>query len=103
MLVRAASLLKIGFGDWEIYRAGGDEFVILCPDIAETDMEEQLSKMRKLLENTEDVSFAFGTAYCTGEHDIREVIKMADEQMYLDKAAYYRNHPEKDRRARRNN
>ena len=103
LLVRAASLLKIGFGDWEIYRAGGDEFVILCPDIAETDMEEQLPKMRKLLENTEDVSFAFGTAYCTGEHDIREVIKMADEQMYLDKAAYYRNHPEKDRRARRNN
>ena len=100
LLIRAASLLKLVFGDWEIYRAGGDEFVILCPDITEEVMEKQLSEIRKLSENTADVSFAFGSAFCKGEQNIRQAIKMADAEMYKDKELYYRNHPEKDRRAR---
>ena len=99
LLVKAASLLKIGFGEWEIYRAGGDEFVILCPGITEEDMERQLSAVRALAENTTDVSFAFGSAYCT-DSNIQEAIQTADERMYQDKAEYYRKHPEKDRRTR---
>ena len=101
LLVKAASLLKIGFGDWEIYRAGGDEFVILCPGITEDVLEQQLSEMRKLLENTPDVSFAFGTAYCAEGCNVRQAIKKSDEEMYKDKAAFYQNHPELDRRARK--
>lgn len=101
LLVKAAFLLKIGFGDWEIYRAGGDEFVILCPGITEDVLEQQLSEMRKLLENTPDVSFAFGTAYCAEGCNVRQAIKKADEEMYKDKAAFYQNHPELDRRARK--
>ena len=100
LLVKAASLLKIGFGDWEIYRAGGDEFVILCPGITEDEMRKQLSSMRALSDSTADVSFAFGTAYCTDDN-IQSAIQTADEQMYIDKAAYYRDHPEKDRRSRK--
>ena len=76
-------------------------FVILCPDITGEALDKQLSEMRKLSENTSDVSFAFGTAYCTENHNIREAIQTADERMYKDKEAYYRNHPEKDRRARK--
>ncbi|MCR5740758.1 MAG: GGDEF domain-containing protein [Lachnospiraceae bacterium] len=100
LLVKAASLLKIGFGDWEIYRAGGDEFVILCPGVTEETMQNQLSDIRRLLESTSDVSFAFGTAYCRESQNIRQAIKMADENMYRDKENYYRDHPEKDRRLR---
>lgn len=99
LLIKAASLLKIGFGDWEIYRAGGDEFVILCPGITKEVMDEQLSEMRRLSESSTDVSFAFGTAYCAENYDIQQVIKMADEEMYKDKREYYRTHPEKDRRS----
>jgi diguanylate cyclase (GGDEF)-like protein len=101
LLVRAASLLQIGFGDWEIYRAGGDEFVILCPGITEDALEKQLSEMRKFSENTQDVSLAFGTAYCTEIHNIRQAIQTADERMYKDKEAYYRSHPELNRKARK--
>ncbi|MCR4926365.1 MAG: diguanylate cyclase [Lachnospiraceae bacterium] len=101
LLIKAASLLKTYFGDCEIYRAGGDEFVILCPDITEVEMEKRLLKIRSLSEETEDVSFAFGTAFCEEHHDIRRAIRSADERMYKDKEAYYLNHPEKDRRARK--
>ena len=101
LLIKAASLLKTYFGDCEIYRAGGDEFVILCPDITEVEMEKRLLKIRSLSEETEDVSFAFGTAFCEDHHDISRAIRSADERMYKDKEAYYLNHPEKDRRARK--
>ncbi|SEQ98734.1 diguanylate cyclase (GGDEF) domain-containing protein [Lachnospiraceae bacterium NE2001] len=103
LLVRAASLLKIGFGDWEIYRAGGDEFVILCPGVSEEVIEKQLSDMRNLLTNTTDVSFAFGTAFCTDIQDVQQAIQTADEEMYKDKELYYLNHPEKDRRTHKRN
>ncbi len=100
LLKRAGSLLRIAFGDYEIYRAGGDEFVILCPEITEEKLEETAAQLRGLAENTSDVSFAIGTAYCTGAYDICRAMQSADEQMYRDKEEYYRQHPEKDRRKR---
>ena len=100
LLNRAAALLKIAFGDYEIYRAGGDEFVIFCPGITEEDLAQQVSQLRALSDNTSDVSFAVGTAYRTGEYDICRAMQSADEQMYKDKEEFYRDHPEKDRRRR---
>lgn len=100
LLTRAASLLKIAYGDYEIYRAGGDEFVVFCPDVTEERLEQMTTQLRGLTENTSDVSFAVGTVYCTGEYDIVSAMQTADERMYQDKEEYYRQHPEKDRRKR---
>lgn len=100
LLSKAASLLKIAFGDYEIYRAGGDEFVIFCPDITEEKLAAQVAQLRSLTESTPDVSFAIGTALVSGEYDICKAMQTADERMYKDKQEYYRQHPEKDRRKR---
>ena len=101
LLVRAAALLKIAFGDYEIYRAGGDEFVILCPGVSKEKLDNMISQLRGLADNTNDVSFAIGVAYCTGDYDIRLAMQKADEDMYKDKKEFYRLHPEKDRRKQR--
>ena len=61
------------------------------------------SEIRLMAVNKQNTGMLQIDPRCTGEYDIREAIKMADEQMYLDKAAYYRNHLEKDRRARKSN
>ena len=98
LLTRAAALLKIAFGDYEIYRAGGDEFVVFCPNVTEEKLEHMASQLRGLAHNTSDVSFAVGTAFCTGEYDICQAMQKADERMYTDKEEYYKRHPEKDRR-----
>ena len=98
LLVRAGSLLKLAFGDYEIYRAGGDEFVILCPEITQEKLEQQIKQLRSLMDSTPDVSFAIGSVYAAGEYDIRELMHTADERMYQDKQEYYRLHPEKDSR-----
>ena len=98
LLKRAAALLKIAFGDYEIYRAGGDEFVVFCPDITEENLERQVQQLRRLCDNTSDVSFAIGSAYFKGEYDINNAIQVADERMYKDKEEYYRNNPDKAKR-----
>ena len=100
LIKRAAGILKIAFGDYEIFRAGGDEFLILCPDIEEEQLNNQVSQLRRLADNANDVSFAVGTAYCTGDYNLSEGIKAADESMYKDKELYYTEHPEMDRRKR---
>ena len=100
LLSRAGALLKIAFGEHEIYRAGGDEFVVFCADIGEEELERMTAQLRALADNTSDVSFALGTAYLTGEYDICRAMQIADENMYKDKEEFYRLHPEKDRRRR---
>ena len=98
LLKRAAALLKIAFGDYDIYRAGGDEFVVLCPDITEEKLERQVEQLRGLCNNTSDVSFAIGSALFNGKYDINSAIQVADERMYRDKEEYYRKNPNKAKR-----
>lgn len=97
-LSRAASLLKLAFGDYEIYRVGGDEFVVLCPDINKDKMEERMTQLRALTTNTPDVSFAVGYGWFTGDYDLNAALQTADERMYENKAEYYRLNKENDRR-----
>lgn len=101
LLIRASALLKIVFADYDIYRSGGDEFVILCPDITEEKLDELVVRLKTMAENSGDVSFAVGTSFCAGDYDIYKVMQNADERMYRDKREYYRTHPEKDRRKRK--
>ena len=89
LLRRAAALLKIVFGESQVYRIGGDEFVVFSPDITEEKMREQVSQLKAMADNTYDVSFAVGSVYCHGEYDLNAAIQAADELMYQDKKAYY--------------
>lgn len=97
LLTRAAALLRLTFGDYEIYRAGGDEFVSFCPDISKEKLEQQVKELRTLSDSAQDVSFAIGIAFVTGEYDVNRAMQQADERMYQDKQEYYRLHPEKNR------
>ena len=94
LLTRAAALLKLAFGDYEIYRAGGDEFVAFCPDVTAEQLERQVAELKTLADSAQDVSFAIGTTIVTGKYDISRAMQEADEHMYQDKQEYYRLHPE---------
>ncbi|WP_295152865.1 diguanylate cyclase domain-containing protein [uncultured Ruminococcus sp.] len=98
LITKAASLLKIVFGDHEIFRSGGDEFVILCPDITQESMDACIGQLRTLAAATPDVSFAVGAVRADGEYSIADTMKLADDRMYIDKEAYYSSHPELERR-----
>ena len=52
-------------------------------------MNEQVSQLKGMADNTSDVSFAVGSVHCQGTYDLNVAIQAADERMYQDKKAYY--------------
>lgn len=92
MLRAAASILQSVFRDGEVYRAGGDEFMILVNEISEDDMQDRVARVHFLSGKTENVRFSIGVCY--GKKDIRKAMRLADERMYAFKNGYYEAHPE---------
>jgi diguanylate cyclase (GGDEF)-like protein len=91
LLKNAALILQKIFVGNEIYRAGGDEFMIIAIGIT----EEELERRVRLLQMHPAVSFAVGSYYEQEGRNIRKAMRMADEKMYEDKARFYRLHPER--------
>ena len=98
LLKDAAAKLRDLFYDSDIYRAGGDEFMIIATNISEKTIEERIEKLRKDSENPENISFAVGGYYDDKGGDIRFAMRTADERMYADKERYYKKFPERKRK-----
>lgn len=99
LLKNASDVLRNVFPEYEIYRAGGDEFMIIAVNAP----EEELIRRAVTLEayppdNPEHVSFAVGWCYDADCSCIRRAMHLADERMYENKELYYQQHPEKRRR-----
>ncbi len=78
----------------EIYRVGGDEFMIIA---SATDRDEFEKLQDSLLKNSERdgrAHFAVGSCHSDEDNDIRRAMQKADARMYERKAEYYQRHPE---------
>ena len=98
LIKTAAEILKSVFPANEIYRAGGDEFMVLLRD---TDMDTLKSYEKEIKEKasqTDYVSFAVGLSIKDDSQKIYEAMKIADVNMYEDKKRFYEAHPERKRR-----
>ena len=99
-LKQAAEKLKEYFGAYEIYRSGGDEFVVIAPNCPQEKFEQMVEELKESslnAENTNDVSFAIGSAWSTESKKLRYCMHIADEAMYADKEEYYKRNPDKIR------
>jgi len=90
-LVKAANILKNIFSDYEIYRIGGDEFVVLAFGIEKEEFDRKVEFLRSQSNEYEKVTFAIGTDYEMENPDIAKAMRLADERMYKDKEKYYQN------------
>lgn len=88
------ALLKSVFTDDEIYRAGGDEFMVLCLNDPKEEFEAKIDRIREIIKEEKDVNFAIGSCYNDGDLDVRKALRTADERMYKDKNLFYEKHPE---------
>ena len=98
LLKQSAAILKNTFAGSDIYRAGGDEFMVLVTGITEEELEEKIEQLRTYRSASEGVSFALGYCYSKGRIDIRQSMSIADKLMYEDKKRYYERFPEKKRK-----
>lgn len=78
---------------WDIfpehaYRIGGDEFVVIVPDISKTEFEQNMQKMRDVMQKNE-VSVSIGSVYGEKEENLEQMLKEADQKMYVEKKQYH--------------
>lgn len=98
LLVQAAELLRKVFYHEELYRTGGDEFVVIPVGIEKEVFEKKVQRLRCDVIKNSAVSFAIGAYWSDGSVDVTHAMKQADEFMYEDKRAFYEANPEKRRK-----
>lgn len=107
-LIDEANIMIKVFGKENIYRIGGDEFIVLLPIDSVREMErlfqeadkaiEEENKIPKPYQNPLALSKGYAVYDKGKDAEYREVFKRADERMYQDKDAYYKRYPDKHRR-----
>lgn len=88
LLVRASECLKNNFPKREIYRVGGDEFMVLSADIDREVFEAKVAQLRADMKQSKAL-MSIGAKWCERAEDMDLLIKEADELMYNEKREYY--------------
>lgn len=88
MLVTVAKKAQDIFKESLVYRIGGDEFVILSPDIEKEETEEKVEDLKEALKK-EDYYISTGVSYTTNLDTINSVIDEAENEMRIAKKSFY--------------
>lgn len=93
MLQAVADTLRAAFPAPNVYRIGGDEFVVLLETDDAAHAQETIQTVAARLE-AQSYSISYGVAYSTGQDDKtpQQVIREADEAMLEHKRQYYAAH-----------
>ena len=95
LLIRATQCLQKVFRRDDIYRVGGDEFVVMCVGIGEQLFREKAERLKGWMEEY-DAMMSLGVMWETEAYDLSEIMTRADKLMYDDKRAYYAIHGRND-------
>jgi len=90
IITKTAQLLKQTV-PFDVYRIGGDEFIIPCPDVELGAFNAVLSDLRAAFQANPDCNISIGSSWKQENVDIDTQILQADEQMRVEKQGYYHN------------
>ncbi|MCR4807684.1 MAG: GGDEF domain-containing protein [Lachnospiraceae bacterium] len=93
MLKSVASKLKSVYNDKEIYRAGGDEFLVIISDMDREGFYARFEQLKGLSRIEGEPTFSLG-AYYDVDMDIAQIMHIADTEMYSNKAEFYKLNPD---------
>lgn len=94
LLIQAGEILHKVFYQDDLFRTGGDEFIVISRNISEDTFVKKLNRLRGDMMKNSSVSFAIGEYWSDGTVDVKTALRLADEKMYQDKEAFYDKHPE---------
>lgn len=78
------------FGIRNLYRIGGDEFVVLIDHITEEELSQRMEAAnRRIIEN--DYHVSYGVEWSASPLELEKMIKSAEEKMYEAKKQYHMN------------
>lgn len=90
MLCSIADGIRKHFSGSMAYRIGGDEFVILCLDLDQSEAVEKVAFLKQELRQREyEISAGMGES--TDKKTLEDMINYAENAMRCDKADFYRN------------
>jgi diguanylate cyclase (GGDEF)-like protein len=92
MIKTVAKCISDNFRKQDIYRKGGDEFVIIVTDIDKRLFIEKTILVKQEL-NTTEFTASFGYAYSKHTNNIKELINKADQNMYYAKEKFRESNP----------
>lgn len=90
LICTCCDCIKKAVGDYRLFRIGGDEFLALCVQIDEQELNKRVEILRR--ESAEkSVVIATGAVWSrNGTSDVHKIISDAEKLMYEDKSAYYK-------------
>lgn len=88
ILITMANILKEVFGK-NIFRIGGDEFVVISVGISRITFEQSVLLLRRLVQSAKNLEASIGSDYKERGTDILKQIINADKNMYIEKQQYY--------------
>ncbi len=97
-LLRCYNCLEKIFGKENVFRIGGDEFLVMSSNITKEFADGKVDELKATLKDS-DVHLALGYIWepkCNGR--ITELLKEADQKMYAYKNQYYESNPKNNRK-----
>ena len=87
LLKRFASIMQNNFGKTHCYRYGGDEYLIVLPEIKEELFLEKINIARECTKNEFHFSGGYTHGFVSSSNDLHHLINIADKNLYSAKAA----------------
>lgn len=88
LLLKRTGKILFDIFDLDAYRIGGDEFVIILPNVEKADFDNKINILRDTMEK-EQIDISVGSLWEDGEIKITDQLREADQLMYLEKTSYY--------------
>ncbi len=91
ILITAVAKVFNIFKPGELFRIGGDEFVIITYDLTETDFYEKFNLLSNIFREKTNLPFSIATGSCWAKSpsDLNSMLQQADSAMYTDKKKFY--------------
>ncbi len=100
LIKNCANVLKSCF-QGNVFRVGGDEFIILDTfSKNESEFNKAIKQLKAMLKKEDSLAISIGSSISYSSDDLDECISVADKEMYVDKENYYKNVKRADRRNR---